>query len=198
MARLRTIAARSLLAVVGILLVTVVLGGYLDVQLTKSTFDKQYKDRARAVANVVAQVPAIASAVAAGDPQRIIAPLASRMANASGASYVVVTDRTGLRFSHPNPKLIGRRLEEPVAVLDGQDHVGIDNGSLGRSANGNDIRRCRARHRAGVGGNRRKPSRRRRAAAGDRARYLLGDRARRWCAGRVVHGPRLEAFHVRP
>jgi two-component system CitB family sensor kinase len=28
------------------------------------------------------------------------------------------------------------RIEEPVAVLDGRDHVGIDNGSLGRSANG--------------------------------------------------------------
>jgi two-component system CitB family sensor kinase len=49
---------------------------------------------------------------------------------------VVITDRTGLRFSHPKPRLIGQRLEEPVAVLDGKDHVGIDHGSLGRSANG--------------------------------------------------------------
>ena len=48
---------------VGILLVTVVLGGFLDVQLTKRTFDRQYEDRARAVANVVAQVPLIAAAV---------------------------------------------------------------------------------------------------------------------------------------
>lgn len=136
MSRLKTIAARSLLAVVGILLVTVVLGGFLDVQLTKRTFDRQYEDRARAVANVVAQVPLIAAAVLDGDPQHLIDPLANRMASASGASYVVVTDRTGLRFSHPNPALVGKRLEEPVAVLDGKDHVGIDNGSLGRSANG--------------------------------------------------------------
>ncbi len=134
--RLRTIASRFLLAVLGILLATVLIGGYLQVQLTKRTFDTQYEQRARAVADVVAQIPRITDAVAAHDPDRIIPAVASRVEKASGASYVVVTDRTGVRFSHPNPALIGQRLEEPVAVLDGKDHVGIDHGSLGRSANG--------------------------------------------------------------
>jgi two-component system, CitB family, sensor kinase len=134
--RLRTIASRIVLAVLGILLATVVIGGTLDVQLTKRTFDKQYEDRARAVANVVAEIPQVRTAVAAGDPMRIIPALANRIAEGSEASYVVVTDRNGLRFSHPNPALIGQRLEEPVAALDGKDHVGIDHGSLGRSANG--------------------------------------------------------------
>ncbi|MDQ2751270.1 MAG: sensor histidine kinase [Actinomycetota bacterium] len=134
--RLRTIASRFLLAVLGILLATVLIGGSLQVQLTKRTFDKQYEDRARAVADVAAQIPQIAAAVAAGDPSHIIDAVANRVAKSSGASYVVVTDRTGLRFSHPNAALIGQHLEEPVAVLDGKDHVGIDHGSLGRSANG--------------------------------------------------------------
>jgi two-component system CitB family sensor kinase len=134
--RLRTLASRILLAVLGILIATVVIGGALDIQLTKRTFDKQYEDRARAVANVVAEIPNIKTAVAAGDPNHIIQALASRIAKGSGASYVVVTDRFGVRFSHPNPHLIGQQLEEPVAVLDGKDHVGIDHGSLGRSANG--------------------------------------------------------------
>jgi two-component system CitB family sensor kinase len=134
--RLRTIASRFLLAVLGILLATVLIGGYLQVQLTKKTFDKQYEDRARAVADVAAQIPQITAAVAAGDPSHLIDAVASRIAKSSGASYVVVTDRTGLRYSHPKPALIGKHLEEPVAVLDGKDHVGIDHGSLGRSANG--------------------------------------------------------------
>lgn len=134
--RLRTIATRIVLAVLGILLATVAIGGALDVQLTKRTFDRQYQDRARAVANVVAQIPQVRAAVAAGDPDRIIPALAERIASGSDASYVVVTDRSGLRYSHPTPALIGQRLEEPVAVLDGKDHVGIDHGSLGRSANG--------------------------------------------------------------
>src|SRR6476469_1685697 len=134
--RLRTIASRILFAVLGILVATVVIGGALDVQLTKRTFDRQYEDRARAVANVVAEIPQVKTAVAAGDPNRMLPALANRIAKGSEASYVVITDPTGLRFSHPNPNLIGLRLEEPVAVLDGKDHVGIDHGSLGRSANG--------------------------------------------------------------
>jgi two-component system CitB family sensor kinase len=134
--RLKTLASRILLAVLAILLATVVLGGTLDVRLTKRTFDEQYQERARSVATVVAQIPQVKAAVAAGDPTHLIAPLANRIATGSGASYVVVTDRAGIRFSHPNSALIGKKLEEPVAVLDGRDHVGIDHGSLGRSANG--------------------------------------------------------------
>jgi two-component system CitB family sensor kinase len=133
---LRTLASRILLAVLAILLATVVIGGTLNVQLTKRTFDKQYEDRARSVATVVADIPEVKALVAAGDPTHLLEAVATRIAKGSGASYVVVTDRGGIRFSHPNPALIGKRLEEPLAVLDGRAHVGIDHGSLGRSANG--------------------------------------------------------------
>ncbi len=133
---MRTLASQILGGVLLILLATVVVGGTLDVRLTQRTFDKQYEDRARSVANVVAEIPQVQSAVPAGDPTHLIPALANRIARSSGASYVVVTNTGGMRFSHPNPQLIGQRLEEPVAVLDGRDHVGIDHGSLGRSANG--------------------------------------------------------------
>ena len=65
----------------------------------------------------------------------VIAGLARKITDAAQPDYVVVTDRAGIRFSHPDPALIGQRLEEPVAVLDGQTHVGFDPGSLGTSAN---------------------------------------------------------------
>src|SRR6266568_1141345 len=136
MSWLRTLASRILLAVVGILLATVVIGGVIDVRLTTRSLDQQYEERARAVAAVVAQMSEVRTALLAGDPEGKIQRLAQQITRATGATYVVVTDRTGLRYSHPNPRLIGRRLEEPVAALDGRDHVGIDYGSLGRSANG--------------------------------------------------------------
>jgi len=47
----------------------------------------------------------------------------------------VVIGANGLRYSHPNAALIGRGIEEPVVALDGRTHTGVDNGSLGRSAN---------------------------------------------------------------
>src|SRR5262249_54981113 len=77
----------------------------------------------------------VRDALAAGDPARLIQATAEDVRHAAGAAYVVVTDRTGLRYSHPNHALIGVHIEEPVAALDGMPHLGIDNGSLGRSAN---------------------------------------------------------------
>ena len=136
MARSRALASQILFAVLAILLATVVIGGVLDVQLTRQSLDQQYEQRARIVAVAVADMPQLAQALVTQDPAHTIQPLATQIARTTGAAYVVVTDRAGIRYSHPNPALIGKRLEEPVAVLDGRDHVGIDHGSLGRSANG--------------------------------------------------------------
>ena len=133
--RLRTLASQILLAVVGILLATAVIGGLLDIQLTTRSLDQQYEERARITAVLVAGMPEIRSGLTTADPSRLIQPLALQVALNTGASYVVVTDRNGVRYSHPNPALIGKRLEESVAALDGRDHIGIDHGSLGRSAN---------------------------------------------------------------
>ncbi|HEY8703044.1 MAG TPA: sensor histidine kinase [Arthrobacter sp.] len=118
-----------------LLLLTVVLGGFLFTLISNQTLDQQYQLRALGIAATTAQMPEIRSALAAGDPGHIIDGLAREITAAAQSSYVVVTDRDGVRFSHPNPALVGQKLEEPVAVLDGKTHVGFDLGSLGRSAN---------------------------------------------------------------
>ena len=134
--RTRTLAARILFAVLAILLVTVAVGTYLVVTFNARALDHQYEQRAVSIAETVAQIPEVAPALRRNDPGRTLQVLAERIRTASGAAYVVIANRSGIRFSHPNQALIGKRLEEPVAVLDGRDHVGIDHGSLGRSANG--------------------------------------------------------------
>jgi two-component system CitB family sensor kinase len=134
--RLRTLASQILVGVLAILVVTIALGGVLYVELTRRSLDSQYENRAVDIAATVAQIPEIRAAVSQPDRRRVIQGLATEVQRTTGADYVVVTDRAGVRFSHPNPALIGRRLEEPVAALDGRTHRGIDRGSLGRSANG--------------------------------------------------------------
>jgi|tagenome__1003787_1003787.scaffolds.fasta_scaffold20957618_3 two-component system CitB family sensor kinase len=134
--RLRTLASQMLLGVLCVLVVTTVVGGLLYARFSRETLDTQYEERAGTAAQMVAALPDVRQEVAAGDPQHGLQPLALDLAGHSGLAYIVITDRTGLRFSHPNPGLLGQRLEEPVAALDGQSHVGIDNGSVGRSANG--------------------------------------------------------------
>ncbi|HEY2060811.1 sensor histidine kinase [Amycolatopsis sp. NBC_01480] len=134
--RQRPLATQILLAVLGILLVTVAAGALLYARLTGDTLDRQYGQRALGIATTVAQMQPIRDALAEQDPGHRIQAIAEQVRRSTGAAYVVVTDRSGVRYSHPKLSLIGQRIEEPVVALDGQGHVGIDNGSLGRSANG--------------------------------------------------------------
>ncbi|MDQ6754412.1 MAG: sensor histidine kinase [Actinomycetota bacterium] len=130
-----TLTTQILLGSLSLLLLAVVLGGFLFTLISNQTLDRQYQLHALGIATTTAQVPEIRSALAAGDPEHVIDGLAQEITAAAQPAYVVVTDRNGIRFSHPTPALIGQRLEEPVAVLDGKTHLGFDQGSLGKSAN---------------------------------------------------------------
>ncbi|MEZ2390147.1 ATP-binding protein [bacterium RCC_150] len=130
-----TLTTQILLGSLSLLVLTVVLGGFLFTMISNQTLDRQYQLRALGIATTTAQMPEIRSALATGDSGHVIAGLARKITAAAQSSYVVVTDREGIRFSHPDPALIGQKLEEPVAALDGETHVGFDPGSLGRSAN---------------------------------------------------------------
>ncbi len=130
-----TLTTQILLGFLSLLLLTVFLGGYLFTLISNQTLERQYQLRALAIATTTAQMPEIRAAIAAGDPQHVIQSLAQGIRAAADPAYVVVADRQGIRLSHPNPALVGQKLEEPVAVLDGQTHVGVDQGSLGISAN---------------------------------------------------------------
>src|SRR6185503_18125439 len=107
MARSRALATQILVGILGILLATVVIGGLLDVKLTRQSLDQQYEQRARVAAVAVAAMPQLPAALAAHDPGHTLQPLASSIARSTGAAYVVITDRSGIRYSHPNRALIG-------------------------------------------------------------------------------------------
>lgn len=131
----RTLATRILFAVLGIMALTMALGLALFSRVTSRATDQQAVEQARSIAVTLGHVPQVASAVQEGDPARMLRQLGDAVRRDSGASYVVIIGRDGTRYSHPNPALIGARIEEPVAALDGRVHTGLDEGSLGRSAN---------------------------------------------------------------
>ena len=131
----RTLSARILVAVLGIVTVTMLVGVGLSSTLASKANDDQAMEQARSIAVTLGDAPGLASALEAGDPQNILPGLGERIRRDSAASYVVIIDRSGVRHSHPNPALIGQRIEEPVVALDGLVHIGIDAGTLGRSAN---------------------------------------------------------------
>ena len=135
MRRPRRLSAQLLAGQVVVLLIAGAVGFGLWARTVHGQLDRQYEQRALAIASSTAAMPAIIDALVSRRPGPVQA-LATSIMRKTRASYVVVIDPHGVRYSHPNNDLIGQRVEEPVVALDGHTHVGIDHGSLGDSANG--------------------------------------------------------------
>jgi two-component system CitB family sensor kinase len=131
------LATKILAFQVGVVLAAVVVGGAASLWLARQRMETQYEQQALAVARSTAAIPTIKSALRQGDPGGTIQPIAEGVRKSARASYVVVTDRRGIRYSHPNPALIGRPVDEdPGPVLAGSEYVGTQRGTLGDSARG--------------------------------------------------------------
>src|SRR3954451_8043389 len=93
-----------------ILVLTLLLGCLLAVRASQQRLDHDSERRALAIAQSVAAQPEIARAVADDDRAGIVQAGAEDVRRATGTSFVVVTDRRGIRFSHPDASLIGQKV----------------------------------------------------------------------------------------
>lgn len=134
--RARRLSTRILASQILVLLIALASGFYLFTRELRHDVDRGYEARALSIAEAAANDPQIRAQMALGDPNHLVAELADSLRRATGASYIVVIDRNGVRHSHPDPNLIGQKVEEPLVALDGRGHVGADRGRLGTSANG--------------------------------------------------------------
>src|SRR5467141_1432659 len=113
------------------------MGAAAAVWQASQELDRQYEQRSLAIAETVASDGGVKQALLAGDPTGVIQQTAEDTRHSTGASFVVVTDRRGIRFSHPNPAMIGQTVDEnPSSVLAGNTWVGVQRGTLGVSARG--------------------------------------------------------------
>ena len=129
------LSTRILAIQIAVLVLTLSVGFVLWLGAVRNDLNAQYEQRALTVARVAANDRAIQSAMAAGDPNGTVAGTAERLRRVVDASYIVVLDLSGTRHSHPDSALIGQKVAEPLVALDGHDHVGINHGNLGVSAN---------------------------------------------------------------
>ncbi|MFJ2960415.1 ATP-binding protein [Streptomyces sp. NPDC087270] len=101
--------------------------------------DDQGMHRALAIAQTVAADPDVAQALVSSrpTPDGPVQAEAERIRLATGASYIVVMDTHGTRWSHTDPGRIGEHVStDPSVALGGKDIMQIDRGTLGRSARG--------------------------------------------------------------
>src|ERR1700739_1600898 len=96
---------RILASVVSILVATSLVGFGLNAISRRSELERQYQDRALAIATTFAAMPSIREGLyrhGAAD-RSLIQALAQHVRRQTGASYIVVIDRHGIRYSHPDP-----------------------------------------------------------------------------------------------
>jgi two-component system, CitB family, sensor kinase len=131
----RRLSSQILLLQLLILTGTVLVGFALALQDIRGRVDNEYEQRALVAARAVAASPEIAAAVAREDRSGVVQRRAERARRATRMDFVVVTDARGIRYSHPNPALLGRRVStDPSDALAGRTVLAVETGTLGRSA----------------------------------------------------------------
>lgn len=119
-----------------VILIAALVGITLAFRVAQSAQDNQFKLRALAIANATAAMPDVITLLTVGDPTHELPAIAESIRKKTGAAYVVIADKNGIRYTHPNPALIGERLDGPLPALQGISSTSTNEGSLGRSANG--------------------------------------------------------------
>ncbi|MGC5007573.1 ATP-binding protein [Streptomyces sp. DT203] len=118
--------------------VTVLATGLFLAPLS-AQLDDEAMHRALAIAQSTAAQPQITESLlaTAPAPDGPVQSAAERIRRSTGAEYVVVMDRRGVRWSHTDADRIGKVVStDPSEALAGDQVMEIDSGTLGRSARG--------------------------------------------------------------
>ncbi|MCW7945457.1 histidine kinase [Streptomyces hygroscopicus] len=87
-----------------------------------------------AVARSVADAPSVRAAIRTLDPSRSLQPYATQVQRHTGVDFVTIMNPGGIRWTHPNPALIGERfLGNTARALKGESFTETYTGTLGPS-----------------------------------------------------------------
>jgi two-component system CitB family sensor kinase len=125
------------LVLLNIIFVLVLVMSVLSYMLVHSQFEEVGED-ALMLARIVANMPQIQRAFHEKDPASLIQPLAEDIRRQTGAEFIVVGNMQLIRYSHPNPALIGKTMVggDDDLVLNGQESITEAIGTLGLSIRG--------------------------------------------------------------
>lgn len=134
--RLRRLSlARQLLALQVVVVVAVVaVGGALTYLDQRRTATEQAREQVLSLAEAVAHVPGVVEAVATGDPGGELQPVAEAVRVAAEVDFVVIISPDRIRYTHPNPAMIGREfIGTTTPALRGESFTETYTGTLGPS-----------------------------------------------------------------
>lgn len=113
--------------------------GLIFTHLYSTSVEEQMGERALNVAQSVAKMPAIIDAIQSENPSETIQPIVEDLRAQTGAEFIVVGDKDGIRVAHPIVDRIGKPMvggDSQRALAGGESYVSKAEGSLGLSLRG--------------------------------------------------------------
>ena len=137
------LSTQVVLVMVAILVLTVIGGFFMVQRDLREQLNEQFEYRALAIAQTLAAEESVATQVVDGRPGGQLQVMAMRERAHTHALFVVITNAQGIRYTHPNPALIGTQIDyhdpEPATsepFRTGRPWWGLQRGSLGPVAAG--------------------------------------------------------------
>ncbi|MBI9111887.1 sensor histidine kinase [Maridesulfovibrio ferrireducens] len=132
----KTIQLYLVYMVTGMVLVQIGITWFLVSDLTSNILKEQIGLRALQTSQAVAEVPMIREVLLKKDPEGQIQAIAEDIRLKIGATFVVVGDSSGIRYSHPVPERIGKYFvggDTGPVLMEGKSYVSEAIGTLGPS-----------------------------------------------------------------
>jgi two-component system, CitB family, sensor kinase len=129
----------KLILLIGSLLFSVVIiMGAIFHDMEVKMIKEQIGQRALTLAETIASTPEVQKGFDSAEPSRIIQPFAENIRQKTGAEFIVVGNKEGIRYSHPIPERLGRKMVggDNGEVLKGKSIISEAVGSLGPSLRG--------------------------------------------------------------
>lgn len=96
-------------------------------------------ERALSVAKMTAKHPQVIEEMKKGQTTKELQQLALEIQQQAGAEYVVIGDEHSIRYAHPVPSRIGKKMvgdDNAKALIDGESYISIAEGTLGEAVRG--------------------------------------------------------------
>ncbi|MGW3178724.1 SpoIIE family protein phosphatase [Kitasatospora sp. NPDC001119] len=105
----RSVAGQVFALQILVVLLLVVAAAVALVVQSRNDAEHEARNRSVAVAQTFASSPGIVDALRSPDPTAVLQPRAQSARVAAGVDFIVVLNNQGIRYTHPNPALIGRK-----------------------------------------------------------------------------------------
>ncbi|BAC70527.1 histidine kinase [Streptomyces avermitilis] len=127
--------AGQLFAMQAVLIAVLVAGYALFTYVSdRSQAEEAARRQTMAVARSVADAPSVRAAIRTSDPSAALQPYALQVQRHTGVDFVTIMNPRGIRWTHPNPDLIGERfLGHTTRALKGESFTETYTGTLGPS-----------------------------------------------------------------